>query len=372
MAEIQIAGKQIIELPEKTELDGDEVLVAQDGEGTKQINLSTAANYINSTIELQSQNTNSNINVPSTSLVWKNFIDTKVLMNTNLFDSWESDIKIKLEQFICSLKITVLNSAMQVNSVTLTDINIFDTYIRINIRCNDNQWVMYNYDIPKDSGIKDYQIAYGSFKISLVLNWDYLPNNNITNVALNIINFNSQPVFLTTQLQDYYVDAIVLKNLFYNVFDVKSESILNYLRDSNDLQITFDNGKLHIIAQGKEISRYNGYFDDIKNLSLNSNHTYAFYYDVTVNNFLDLHNNDGILNFVFHKYGIGFTTNIRFTNETKVLNKQRLCGVTIATAEQTSDYTNIYIELRKYNNTGSVEKILDLYFNFFSEFYICL
>lgn len=300
------------------------------------------------------------------------FIEGKIKENRNIFSSWETETKKDLEYFILSLKIsspiydTDEKREEFYNGAMISNISIYDTSVRINIKTAANKWILYNQDIPIGEGIQFLRKESGYHTLDFVINWDYKPSGNINLASKGVMSDNyKQPysVLEKGELDDVIPSAIVLENLLYRHFNVKDESIVDTITNKGYFTITYDNG-LHIVAQG-----YTGKYeastpqlDGGRIKSLVHGHKYALYYDMEYTDDVLLHPSDV---FVLQITKYGLITDFGFKNDGYYIPNKRVkgCSTAYITTDSSTEVYNIILKFVKHNNTKTTDKILDVKFN---------
>lgn len=306
------------------------------------------------------------------------YIEDKKANNRNIFETHENDAQIDLEMFVVSLRIKSENYNTDelreeyYENIRMTELQVFSDKVGFFFKNAKGVWVLYNTYIPIEQRVRTYNLLYGYYSIEVVLNWDYMPSETISSNANGLLsggkpisNYKiAQSALSKAEYEDIIPQSIVVENLLYKVFNVQNEDIVDKISDKGQFQITYDDG-LRIVAQGYNGLQYQALtseFSDRDAKYFVHGHKYALFYDVEFFDDILLHSAD-VLKLDIRKYGIICDFDIK-SDETYV-GAHRTQGVTFSQVTSNSSFEvyNYRIGLRKYNNTNSTDKILDVKFH---------
>lgn len=327
------------------------------------------------------ENTNAAGDITSTKLSWKNFIYYKMSNRTNLLTSWTSELFCKLEQFIVSLKVSYkyIDDKEKVEKylshLYLKDFHLAEDGFWFNLNNRNEslspslQWILYNIHFcdKKEEGVQSYTVTYGDYTITVIVNWNYyfegknpstfhnLEITNYLNITAASISVEESIDNINKELDNFKSSMINLENILPNL--CSSE---NALTNNSFSKFEISNGKLNIVASGNTdtyiASRRNF------NIPLKAGHKYNLAYKILFKDKVLLHSSD-VLSFVFwaqrdNGKADAYISDLRQPEDIKPTT-QELIYVNSSFVAKADGNINT-IELRKYNNTKTTDKILDV------------
>lgn len=326
--------------------------------------------------KVKSENTNSEGDIASTKLVWKNFITEKKNNNRNIFSSWDSSGQVELEFFVLSLKIESKNNNTDerkeyyYNNLRLTEVQVTHNQVGFFIKNPKDEWVLYNSYITKESGVKRYVLTYSYYSVELILNWDYAPQTRIYGDGVQLpfegkylVNYDKPLSYLLySELEDTTPTTTSLDNIFFKVFNFQDEKVVDVISEKGNFSVSYDNG-LRFVAEGYT-GNYEANTPQLERIAkfLTHGHKYALFYDVEFTDNILFHTSDAF-EVLFIKYAQLLSFNIG--SEYTYVSKNRVFGVSFSQAPQDPNVEvhNYFIRFKKYNNTHTTSKILDVKFN---------
>ena len=364
------------------------------------------------------ENTNAAGDITSTKLSWKNFIYYKMNNRTNLLTSWENENRCKLEQFIVSLKVSYkyIDDKEKVEKylghLYLTNFHLAEDGFWFNLNnynaslIPNEQWILYNMHFcnKKEEGVQSYTVTYGDYTTTVTVNWDYYfestnsttfrkeeitnyLNTTETSISVdesikNIIQrnieqdaeiakkFDKENITQELGLSEEFVPSqkcitesfdkvkssmVNLKNILPNL--CSSE---NALTNNSFSKFEFSNGKLNIVASGNT-DTYIASRNDF-NIHLKAGHKYNVAYKILFKDKVLLHSAD-VLNIVFWAHrdngkDDAYGNTLRQPEDIKPTTQEWI-DVNSSFVAKADSNINI-IELKKFNNTKTTDKILDV------------
>ena len=370
--------------------------------------------FTNHTIE----NTNADGDITSTKLSWKNFIYYKMSNRTNLLTSWKNELFCKLEQFIVSLKVSYKYiddkekvekylSHLYLNRFHLAEDGFWFNLNNLNGSLTPNeQWILYNVNFcdKKEEGVQSYTVTYGDYTTTVTVNWNYYFEETDPVTFSNIEITNYLNTTATSISVEESIKTIIQRNIEQDTeigkkinkenivqelgsseefipsqkcitesFEKVNSSIVNIenvlpnlcssenaLTNNSFSKFEFSNGKLNIVASGNT-DTYIASRRDF-NIPLKAGHKYNLAYKILFKDKVLLHSSD-VFNIVFwaHRddgkadaYG-----NTLIQPEDIKPTTQEWIDVNTSFVAKADSNINI-IELKKFNNTKTTDKILDV------------
>lgn len=314
------------------------------------------------------ENTNSASDITSTKLSWKNFIYYKMANRTNLLTSWKNEKFCKLEQFIVSLKVSykyiddeekvkTYLSQLYISRIHIAEDGFWFDLNNLNESLNASlQWILYDMHFcdKKEEGIKSYTITYYDYTITVTVNWDYY--FEVTDAAAFDISGNVEITNYLNTAKKNNSSIVNIGNILPNLCSGK-----NALTNESFSKFEFSNGKLNIVASGNKDTSLAVRRDF--NIPLKAGHKYNLAYNVLFKDKVLLHYSD-VFQIVFWA-----SRNNEEKTDSYVLNILQPGDIKPTTQESIyvedsfvpeADSTMHTIELRKYNNTKTTDKILDV------------
>lgn len=358
------------------------------------------------------ENTNAAGDITSTKLSWKNFIYYKMNNRTNLLTLWKNEKFCKLEQFIVSLKVSYkyIDDKEKVEKylshLYLIGFHLAEDGLWFNLN-NQNesldassQWILYNIHFcdKKEEGIQSYTVTFQDYTITVIVNWNYyfesidpttfnkLEITNYLNTTASSISVEESINNINKELAKKLNKENIVQELgsseefipsqkcITESFDKVNSSMVNIENVlpnlcSSDNSLTNEsfskfeilNGKLNIVASGNTDTSIASRRDF--NIPLKAGHKYCVAYRVLFKDKVLLHSSD-----VFHvifwatrantEGNDAYVNEIRQPGDIKPTTQERVDVVTPFVAKNDGNITTI--ELRKYNNTKTTDKILDV------------
>ena len=328
------------------------------------------------------ENTNTAGDITSTKLSWKNFIYYKMNNRTNLLTSWKNEQFCKLEQFIVSLKVSYKYiddkekvekylSHLYLGNFHLAEDGFWFNLNNLNESLTPSlQWILYNIHFcdKKEEGIQSYTVTFSDYTITVIVNWNYYFKSidPVTFNKLEITNYLDKPATsisvdesinnINKELDKINSSIVNIKNVLPNL--CSSENSLSNVSFS---KFEFSNGKLNIVASGSTDS-YSAVRRDF-NIPLKAGHKYCLAYKVLFKDKVLLYNAD-VFQLVLWATRANTTgsdayvNGIRQPGDIKPTTQECVGVETPFVAKNDGNITTI--ELRKYNNTKTTDKILDV------------
>ena len=372
--------------------------------------------------DFTTENTNAAGDITSTKLSWKNFIYYKMNNRTNLLTSWKNELFCKLEQFIVSLKVSYkyIDDKEKVEKylshLYLSSFHLAEDGFWLNLNNKNEslnaslQWILYNIHFcnKKEEGIQSYTVTYSDYTITVTVNWNYYfeetdPSAFDISGHIEIINYldttatsisveeSIKNIIQRNTEQDaeigkkinkenivqelgYSEEFIPSQKCITGSFDKVNSSMVNIENvlpnlcssDNSLINVSFgkfeiSNGKLNIVASGNT-----GTSSAVRrdfNIPLKAGHKYNLAYKILFKDKVLLHHGDAV-NFVFwaHKdngeQDDPYVINITQPGDIKPTTQEFVGVSTYFVAKFDSHIHSI--ELNKYNNTKTTDKILDV------------
>ena len=365
--------------------------------------------------DFTTENTNAAGDVTSTKLSWKNFIYYKMSNRTNLLTSWKNELFCKLEQFIVSLKVSYkyiddkekvekyLSHLYLINFHLAEDGLWFNLNNQNELLDPSSQWILYNIHFcdKKEEGIQSYAVTFYDYTITVTVNWNYYfeetdPAAFDISGKLEIINYldttatsisveesiNNINKELAKKLNKenivhelgYSEEFIPSQKCITESFDKINSSIVNIenvlpnlcnsdnaLANESFSKFEISNGKLNIVASGNTDTSMATRRDF--NIPLKAGHKYNLAYKILFKDKVLLYNAD-LFNIVFWAYRDNEEKNDAYVSilmqpgDIKPTTQEWVNVNASFEAKANGNITTI--ELQKYNNTKTTDKILDV------------